>query len=85
MVIQCKLFKKDILAPIHRKKNFGHPWRSSSGKGHQRSSSAKFQKVYFRFPMHRKRILGIMPGQNQVKFTNGHQVQIHITICFISN
>ena len=46
------------------------------GTGQQRSSSANFQKNYFWAPMHRKSILGISGGQNQVKVTKGHQVQI---------
>ena len=41
-----------------------------------RSSSVNFQKVCFLAPMHRKGILDIMAGQNLVKATKGHQVQI---------
>ena len=36
----------------------------------------KFQKLYFWALMHRKSILDIMRGQNQVKVPKGHQVQI---------
>ena len=50
---------------MHRKSILGI-MRSKLGQGHQRSSSAKFQKVYYLVSMHRKCILGIMGGRNQV-------------------
>ena len=53
--------------------------RAGGGGGCQnkkRSSGENYLKVYFWVPMHKKSILGIMWGQNQVKVTKGHQVKI---------
>ena len=38
-----------FLSSFAQKKHFEHHGKSKSGQGHQRSSSANFQKVYFFF------------------------------------
>ena len=73
-VIKCKFSKSLFLSSSAQKKHFGHHGNSKSGQGHQRSSSANFENVYFWAPMHRKSNLVIMGGQNQVEVTKGHQV-----------
>ena len=73
-VIMCKFSKTLFLSSYAQKKHFFHHGSSKSGQGHQRPSSANFQKVYFWDPMYRKSIWDI-ETQFWVKFTNGHQVQ----------
>ena len=75
-VIKCKFSKSVFLSSYSQKTYLRHHGRSKSGQSHQRSSRAIFQKVYFWAPRHRRSILGIIGGQNQVKVTKGQQVQI---------
>ena len=76
-VIKCNFSKSLFLTSRAFRKHFRHQLRSKWGQGHPRSSSAIFQQVYFWPPMHRKSILDIRKGQNQVKAIQGHQVQFH--------
>ena len=65
-------FSQSVFLTSHAH-HFRHQERSKSGQGHQRSSSAILQKVYFWLPTHRKSILHIRKGQNEVKVIHGHQ------------
>ena len=74
-VIKFNLSKSVFLTSHSQKRHFRHQGRSKLGQGHPRSPSAIFQKLYFWPPIHRKGILDIREGQNQVRLIQGHQAQ----------